>query len=116
MSGRLIAPGGGKDEHFQLVMDLPAATIIEEVAITGGGVLRWTTKPSAKDWPVAIVSKQQPRNRAQSLRVGAFSGRWPFDLYVESHGDVRPDHVFGVEVVVFIRGTRHHLTARCRCK
>ena len=70
----------------------------------------------AKDWPVAVVSKQQPRNRAQSLRVGAFSGRWPFDLYVESHGDVRPDQLFGVEVVVFIRGTRHHLTARCRRK
>ncbi len=75
MSGRLIAPGGGKDEHFQLVMDLPAATIIEEVAITGGGVLRWTTKPSAKYWPVAVVSKQQPRNRAS--RCG--SARSPAD-------------------------------------
>jgi hypothetical protein len=115
-SGRQIRPGGGKDEHYQLVMDLPAAAIIEEITITGGGVLRWTTKPSARCGPVAVVVDRELKNRGQSLRVGAFSGRWTFDLYVESHGSVRPDQVFGVEVVVFIRGARHHLTARCQRK
>jgi hypothetical protein len=96
-------------------MDLPATSIIEEITITGGGVLRWTTKPSAKFWPVAVVANQELKNRrGQSLRVGAFSGRWTFDLYVESHGSVRPHQDFGVEVVIFIQGTRHHLTARCR--
>jgi hypothetical protein len=112
--GRRIAPGGGKDEHYRLVMDLPATAIIEEITITGGGGLRWTTKPSARFWPVAVLANQELKNRGQSLRVGAFSGRWTFDLYAESEGSIRPDHVFGVEVVVFIRGTRHHLTARCR--
>ena len=112
--GRQIAPGGGKDEHYRLVMDLPAAAIIEEIAVTGGGGLRWTTRPSARFWPVAVLANQELKNRGQSLRVGAFSGRWAFDLYVESEGSIRPDHVFGIEVVVFIRGMRHHLTARCR--
>ncbi len=112
-SGRLIAPGGGKDEHYRLVMDLPAAAIIEEVTITGGGVQRWTTKPSARFWPVAVVVNQELKNRAQMLRLGGFSGHYTFDLYVESHNTVRRGQAFGVEVVVFIRGTRHHLTARC---
>jgi hypothetical protein len=114
MSGRLIAPGGGKDEHFRLVMDLPAATNIEEIAVTGGGVLHWTTKPSAKLWPVGVVVNQELKNRAQRLRLGGFSGPYTFDLYVESHNTVRPGQAFGVEVVVFISNTRHHLTARCQ--
>ena len=115
-SGRQIGPGGGKDEHFQLVLDLPTAAIIEEITITGGGVLRWTTKPAPRSWPVAVVANHELKNRAQMLRLGAFSGRWTFDLYAESQEAVRPDHVFGVEVVVFIRGTQHHLTARCQRK
>jgi hypothetical protein len=114
MSGRLIAPGGGKDEHYRLLMDLPAAAIVEEFTITGGGVLHWTTKPSAKFWPVGVVVNQELKNRAQSLRVGAFSGRWTFDLYAESHNTVRPGQAFGVDVVVFISGIRHRLTARCQ--
>jgi hypothetical protein len=115
-SGRLIEPGGGKDEHYRLVLDLPTAAVVEEIVITGGGVLRWTTKPSTRFGPVAVVAEHRAVIRGQSLRVGTFSGPWTFDLYVESHGTVRPDHVFGVEVVVFIRGTRHSLTARCQRK
>jgi hypothetical protein len=114
MSGRLIAPGGGKDEHFRLVMDLPAAANIEEIAITGGGVLHWTTKPSARFWPVGVVVNQELKNRAQRLRLGGFSGHYTFDLYAESHNTVRPGQAFGVEIVVFISNTRHHLTARCQ--
>ncbi len=91
-------------------------TSVEEIAITGGGLLRWTTKPSTRFWPVAVFAENRAVIHGQSLRVGTFSGPWTFDLYVESHGTVRPDHVFGVEVVVFIRGTRHSLTARCRRK
>ncbi len=115
-SSRVIEPGGGEDEHYQLVLELPPGAVIEEIVITGGGVLRWTTKPSTMFWPVAVFAEQRPVNRGQSLRVGTFSGRWALDLYVESHGTVRPDHVFGVEVTVMIRGTRHSLTARCRRK
>jgi hypothetical protein len=114
ISGRLIAPGGGKDEHFRLVMDLPAAAMIETFTITGGGVLRWTTGPSPKYWPVAVVANHELKNRAQRLRLGAFSGHYTFDLYVESHPTVRPGQAFGVEVVVLIGGIRHHLTARCQ--
>ena len=116
-AGRRIAPGGGKDEHFRLVMDLPAAAIIEEVAVTGGGPVRWTTKPTRP--LLAARRRRQPassRTAPRSLRLGAFSGRWTFDLYAESQDGVRPDQAFGVEVVVFIRGTRHHLTARCQRK
>ena len=114
--GRRIAPGGGKDEHYRLVMDLPPASIVEEIAIVGGGVLHWTTRPSTKYWPVAVVVNQELKNRGQSLRLGAFSGRWNFDLYAESHGTVRPGQAFGVEVVVYVRGTRHRLTASCHRK
>jgi hypothetical protein len=114
--GRQIGPGGGKDEHYRLVMDLPPASIIEEVAITGGGVLHWTTKPLPRSWPVAVVANQELKNRRQMLRLGAFSGRWTFDLYAESHETVRPGQDFGVEVIIFIRSARHHLTARCQRK
>jgi hypothetical protein len=113
--GRQIGPGGGKDEHYRLVIDLPPASFIEEVAITGGAV-RWTTKPLPHSWPVAVVANQDLKNRRQSLRLGAFSGRWTFDLYAESHETVRPGQDFGVAVVVFVRNTRHHLTARCQRK
>ncbi|MGP0063719.1 MAG: hypothetical protein ACLQGP_09000 [Isosphaeraceae bacterium] len=115
-SGRTFGPGGGKDEHFRLVLDLPPATLIEEFVITGGGVLRYTTKPGTRFWPVAVFAENRPAIRGQTLRVGTYSGQWTFDLYVESHNTVRPDHVFGVEVVVMIRGTRHSLTARCQRK
>ena len=115
-SGRLIEPDGATDEHYRLVLDLPSAAVIEAIVITGGGVLRYTTKPSPRSWPVAVFAEDRPQIRGQSLRVGTYSGRWTFDLYVESHATVRPDHVFGVEVVVLIRGTRHSLTARCRRK
>ncbi len=114
-SGRQIGPGGGKDEHFQLVLDLPAASIIEQVNITGGGVLRWTTRPG-RTWPVAVLANEQPKNRAQMLRVGAFSGRWNFDLYVESHETVQPRQPFGAEVIISSRGIKHTLTARCERK
>jgi hypothetical protein len=114
-SGRQIGPGGGKDEHFQLVLDLPAAAFIEQVNITGGGVLRWTTRPG-RTWPVAVLANEQLKNRAQMLRVGAFSGRWNFDLYVESHETVQPQQPFGVEVVISSRGIKHTLTARCERK
>jgi hypothetical protein len=116
MSGRMIAAGGGKDEHFRLVMDFPAAATIEEIKITGGGVLHWTTKPSARFWPVGVVANHELKNpgRAQSLRLGSFSGHWTFDLYTESHGTVRAGQAFGVEVVVLIGRTRHQLTARCQ--
>lgn len=113
--GRRIGPGGGKDEHFRLVMDLPAAANIEEITITGGAV-RWTTKPVARSWPVAVVANQDLKNRRQSLRVGAFSGRWTFDLYAESHETDYSGQPFGVDVVVFLRGSKHHLTARCQRK
>jgi hypothetical protein len=115
-SGRTFEPGGGKDEHYRLVLDLPAATTIEEIVITGGGVLRYTTMPSTRFLPVAVYTEHRAVIRGQSLRVGTFSGQFTFDLYVESHNTVRPDHVFGVEVVVMIRGTRHSLTARCQRK
>lgn len=115
-SGRVIAPGGGKDEHFQLVVDMPGASIIEAINVNGDGVLRWTTKPGFRTWPVAVVANQQPRNRAQALRLGAFSGRWTFDLYVESHDTVKPNQPFGVEVVFTSRGARHTMTARCERK
>jgi hypothetical protein len=111
--GRRIAPGGGKDEHFRLVMDLPPASIVDEITITGGGVLRWTTKPISKYWPVAVVTNHELKIRGQSLRVGSFSGRWTFDLYVESHRDVRPGQAFGLEVVAVVHNVKHHLTARC---
>ena len=111
--GRQIGPGGGKDEHYRLVMDLPPAAIIEEVAISGGPV-RWTTRPLVRSWPLAVVANQELKNRRQMLRLGAFSGRWTFDLYGESHEAVRPGQAFGVEVVVFIGNTRHRLTARCQ--
>jgi hypothetical protein len=112
-NGRRIGPDGSKDEHCRLVMDLPPAAIIEEIAIRGGDALRWTTKPSARVWPVAVVSNQEPKNRAQVLRLGAFSGRWTFDLYVESQGAVRPGQPLALDVVVFIGNARHRLTARC---
>lgn len=112
-SGRTIAPGGGKDEHFRLVMDLPTATI-EEIAITGGGVLHWTTKPIAKYRPVAVIANNELKTRGQAYRVGTFSGHYTFDLYVESHPTVRPGQAFGIEVVLFIGNTKHHLTARCQ--
>ncbi len=112
---RQIGPGGGKDEHFQLALDLPTAAIIEEITITGGGVL-WTTKPVPRSWPVAIVANHVLKNRAQMRTVGAFSGKWTLDLYAESQDVVRPDHVVGVEVVVLMRGNKHHLTAHCQSK
>ncbi len=115
-SGRIIGPGGGKDEHFQLVLDMPGASIIEAININGDGVLRWTTKPGFRTWPVAVVANQQPRNRGQALRLGAFSGRWTFDLYVESHDTVKPNQPFGVEVVFTSRGIKHTVTARCERK
>jgi hypothetical protein len=114
--GRMIEPGGGKDEHYRLALDLPAAAVVEEIVITGGGVLRYTTKPSTRFWPVAVFTEHRAQIRGQSRQVGTFSGQWTFDLYVESHSSVRPDHVFGVEVVVLIRGTRYSLTARCQRK
>jgi hypothetical protein len=113
--GRLIAPGGGKDEHFRLVMELPPAATIEEFAITGGPV-RWTTKPTPRCWPVAVVGNQELKNRRQSLQVGGFSGRWAFDLYAESEPSIRPGQAFGVEVVVLNRDSRHRVTARCERK
>jgi hypothetical protein len=115
-SGRSLAPDGDPDEHYRLVLDLPPACTIEEIAITGGGDLRWTTRPSTRFGPVAVFADQQSRNRGQTLRLGTFSGRWTFELYVESDASIRPGHVFGAEVVLFIRGTRHHLTARCQRK
>ncbi len=86
---RQIGPGGGKDEHFQLALDLPSAAIIEEITITGGGVL-WTTKPVPRSWPVAVVANHVLKNRAQMRTVGAFSGKWTLDLYAESQEVVRP--------------------------
>ncbi|MHB1555938.1 MAG: hypothetical protein ACYC61_00525 [Isosphaeraceae bacterium] len=115
-SGRVIGPGGGKDEHFQLVLDMPGASTIESIAINGNGVLRWTTKPGFRTWPVAVLANQQPTNRNQPLRLGAFSGRWTFDLYVESHDTVKPNQPFGVEVVFTSRGVKHTMTARCERK
>ena len=112
-SGRVLAPDGGPDEHYQLVLDLPPATTIEEIAIMGGEELRWTTRPSTRYGPIAVFANQQAVNRGQILRLETYSGRWTFELYVESDAGIRPGHVFGVEVVLFIRGTRHHLTARC---
>jgi hypothetical protein len=113
-SGRVFGPDGGHDEHYRLVLDLPPAATIEEIAIMGGAELRWTTRPSTLFGPVAVFANQQSVNRGQSLRLGTYSGRWTFDLYVESDAGIRPGHVFGIEVVLFIRGTRHHLTARCQ--
>ena len=113
MSGRTIAPGGGKDEHFRLVIDLPAAATVEEIAITGGGVLHWTTRPTPRLWPVGVVANQELKNRYQRLVLGHFSGRYTFDLYVESHPTVRPGQAFGVEVVLSIARVQHRLTARC---
>jgi hypothetical protein len=115
-SGRVFGPDGGHDEHYQLVLDLPPAATIEDIIITGGEELRWSTRPSTRFGPVAVFANQQAVNRGQSLRLGTFSGRWTFELYVESDGGIRPDHIFGAEVVLFIRGTRHHLTARCHRK
>jgi hypothetical protein len=115
-SGRTFEADGGKDEHYRLVLDLPAAAVVEEIVITGGGVLRWTTKPSTRFGPVAVFTEHRPVIRGQTLRVGTFSGQWTFDLYVASHNTVRPDQVFGVEVVMLIRGNRHSLTARCQRK
>lgn len=109
-----ISPGGGKDEHFRLVLDLPAATTVEEVTIVGGGVLRWTTKPSPRTWPIAVVANNELKNRARRRQLGTFSGRWTFELYVESHESVRPGQVFGVQVVALIKGIRHTVTARCQ--
>ena len=115
-AGRRIAAGGGKDEHFQLAIDLPAAAIIEEVAVTGGGPVRWTTKPTPRTWPLAVVANNELKNRAQVYRLGAFSGRWTFDLYAEAQEGVQPDQAYVAEVVVFLRGTRHTLTSRCQRK
>ena len=115
-SGRVFGPDGGPDEHYQLVLDLPPAATIEEIAIMGGGGLRWTTRPSTRFGPVAVFANQKSVNRGQSLRLNTYSGRWTFELYVESDASIRPGHVFGAEVVLFIRGTRHHLTARCERK
>ncbi len=115
-SGRTIAPSGDRDEHFQLVLDVPGASTIEAININGNGVLRWTTKTGFRTWPVAVVVNQQPRNRAQVYRLGAFSGRWTFDLYVESHDTVKPHQPFGVEVIFTSRGIKHTLTARCERK
>jgi hypothetical protein len=113
--GRQIGPSGGKDEHFRLVIDLPPAVVIEEIAILGGEV-RWTTRPLPRSLPLAVVSNQQLKNHRQSLRLGPFSGRWTFDLYAESNESIQPGPAFGVEVVVFIRNARHFLTARCQRK
>ncbi len=115
-SGRVLAPDGGPDEHYRLVLDLPPAATVEDIIITGGGELRWSTRPSTQFGPVAVFANQQAVNRGQSVRLGTFSGRWTFELYVESDAGIRPGHVFGAEVVLFIRGTRHHLTARCERK
>ena len=115
-SGTLIEPGGGKDEHYRLSLELPAASVIEEIVITGGGVLRWTTKLGSRHWPVGIYNDHRLVLRRQSPRVGTFSGSWTFDLYVESHGTVQAKQLFGVEVIVLIRGNRHSLTARCQRK
>ena len=76
----------------------------------------WTEKWGHATWPVAVVANHEVKNRRQSLRLGTFSGRWNFDRYAESHASVRPGQAFGVEVVVFIRDTRHRLTARCERK
>ena len=67
-NGREIAPGGGQDEHFRLAIDLPAAVIVEEIAILGGPV-RWTTRPTVRSWPLAVVSNQQLKNLRQSTRL-----------------------------------------------
>lgn len=112
--GRRIAPGGGKDEHFRLALALPPAAIIQEITIIGGGDLRWTTRASARVWPIAVVANRIPRNRGQSLSLGPFSGSWTLDLYAESHETVRPGQDFGVEVVVLLGGKKHQLSARCR--
>jgi hypothetical protein len=112
--GNNLKPGGTKDEHFRIDLDLPPDTVVDQIVITGGGVLRWTSTPSMKFWPVAVFEDNTRVNRTQMPRLGRFStGRHTFDLYVESHFTVRRDHLFGVEVNVSISNSRHSLSAVC---
>lgn len=107
-----VGPGGAQDDHFRLEIELPAAAVIEEVAILGGEV-RWTTKPLPRSWPLAVVVNQVLKNHRQMYRLGPYSGRWNLDLYVEPQGETSRGQPFAVEIVVSVRGTRYRLTARC---
>jgi hypothetical protein len=112
--GEAGRPDGTKDQHFRLELDLPPASVIEELVITSGGFHRWVTKPSARFWPIAIFQNGQAIARSHVPQVGAFAGPQTFDLYFNTGIGIGPGAAFELEVIVSIGGTRHSLTAVCR--
>jgi hypothetical protein len=105
---------GTKDQHFALELDLPADTTIEEMLLSISESDRWVTRPNDRFWPVGIYQGENAIARAHTPRVGVFSGRQTFDLFLNTGGDHRPGTLYKLEMVLSRNGDRHLLRTECR--
>jgi hypothetical protein len=112
-----VRPGDGPDLHFEVVLTLPASTIVREVGLTptnGRGFDGWTTRPEPFRWIVGVFEDDQAVTTTQVTELGKFSGRTRFDLYIQPGNDYPPGTEFVVRIVAVARGKEHIMLATCK--
>jgi hypothetical protein len=105
---------GTKDQHFILEVDLPPETGLEELVITSGGFHRWVTQPSERFWPIAVYQGDKAISRSHTTKVGTFSDKQSFDLYLNTGIGIGPGTVFEIQAVVSVSGTGYTLSSQCK--
>jgi hypothetical protein len=107
-------PDGEKDQHLKVEINLPDdATIENVIVIVPNSINRWETRPSQRYWGVAVFEDGEAITLTQRDRLGVFSGKHVFDLFVNGGFALRPEAQFDVELMLSIAGEPHKIKSSC---
>lgn len=107
-------PNGEADQHLKIELELPGDTTIDNVVvIVPGSINHWESRPNDRFWPVAVFRGDEVVTASHVDRVGVFSGKQTFDLYVNGGFGLHAGAKFDVELTLTINGQDHTLKGTC---